>query len=285
MLKRYLYFAFSLLVIFTACPGIARAWTDAVHVKAATEAVDYLPPSIRDMIKKNMKSFIEGIQSEKELSEQINEFSVGALRSKGFERYVYHLQRIKFFLDKNSNAAAQAGEIGMFMKAALDLMEPFPEGSTFKAFEIEGHRIFFDQDFEDNFKRFDFIYDGSQYIKDIPGRVSKDIDFESSKGSLIYGAYKKGAGFRAIESDADAAMNRAVNLVIDQMFTMYQSRAGGKMPPFDPSSFLGLDRFKKKSTIKESEIKKPKPPEAPTVPKKTEIKKEDDSSAEEKDTE
>jgi hypothetical protein len=274
----------ALLLLFTVGAGRALAWPEAAHIKAAFIAVDYFPPAIRDLIKNNRSAFIEGIRAEKELIEQVRsekaDFSVDLLRSDGFERYVYHLQRIKFFFDKKSNSAAQVNELGMFARSALDLLEPFPAGNDFRPLEIEGHRVFFLQDFEDNFKRFDFMFDGSQYIKDLPGRLDKDLEFESTKGGLIYNAYRKGLGFRAIESDADAALNRAINLLIDQMFTMYQSRAGGGAPPFDPASFLGLDRYKKKSAIKEKQIPGPKPPTAPTTPTTPEIKKGNEKNGE-----
>ncbi|MFA6451230.1 MAG: hypothetical protein WCX65_17275, partial [bacterium] len=209
----------------------AFAWTGPVHEKAALAAVKYFPAPIQDIISPNKKAYLEGIRTEQELYEKILDenktFSVELLRVRGFERYVYHLQRLKFFFDKKSNPAAVANEIGMFTRSALDLMEPFPSGDSFRPLEIEGHRIFFINDFETFYKNFHFMYDGSQLIKDLPKRLDNDLALANSKGLLIYNSYRKGTGFEAIEDDAQAVLNRTLNLLTDQLYTMYQSRKGG----------------------------------------------------------
>jgi hypothetical protein len=287
------YYIIPLLVI-AAClaPGArAFAWTDAVHRKTALLAVDYFPPAIRDMINANKKAYLEGVSTEPELYDKVldekSDFSVELLRVRGFERYVYHLQRLKFFFDKKSNPAAVVNELGMFARSAQDLMEPFPADNSFRQLEIAGDRVFFINDFDTYFKNFHFMYDGSQLIKDLPKRIDTDLDLSGTKGLLIYKGYKKGIGYRAIEGDAQAVMNRTLNLLVDQLYTMYESRKGGQQPPFEPSQYLGLDRYRKKGSIKEMKIKGPKAPDAPGGPKSPEIKKKNDNqtddTAEEKE--
>jgi hypothetical protein len=285
---RIKYYIFPLIIAaaILSAGKPARAWTEAVHEKAALMAADYMPAPIGDMIDANRKAFLEGVRTEPELYDKVldekPEFSVELLRVRGFERYVYHLQRLKFFFDSKSNPVAVVGELGMFCRNAMDLMEPYPAGDSFRPLEIAGHRIFFDNDFEAFFKDFHFMYDGSQLIKDLSKRLDTDLDFSSTKGLLIYNGYKKGIGFKAIESDADAVMNRTLNLLTDQIYTMYTARKGGQAPPFDPAQYLGLDKYRKKSSIKEMKIPGPKPPagpNSPNTPGKTKKNENEDETA------
>ncbi len=250
-------------------PKTAFAWTGPVHKAAALAAVDYFPPAIRDMINRNNAAYLEGVDSEPELYDKVldekKDFSVELLRVRGFERYIYHLQRIKFFFDKKSDPSAQAAEIGALARLTVDLLEPFPSEDKFSPIQIAGHRVFFMNDFEAYIKNFHFMYDGSRLIKDLPARLDKDLSLSKGNGVLIYTAYKKGTGFRMIESEAHAVLNRALSLLTDQVYSMQESRIG-HAAPFDPSQYLGLSKFHKQSGVKEMKIPGPKAPTAPSSP-------------------
>lgn len=269
----------TIISISTANP--TYAWTGPVHKAAALAAVDYFPPAIRDMINKNKAAYLEGVETEPELYDKIldekKDLSVELLRVRGFERYVYHLQRIKFFFDKKSDPSAQAAEIGALARLTTDLLEPFPSQDKFSPIQIAGHRVFFVNDFETYIKDFHFIYDGSQLIRDLPARLDKDLSLSTGNGEVIYTAYKKGTGFRMIESEAHAVLNRSLNLLADQVYSMQESRIG-HAAPFDPSQYLGLSKFHKQSGIKEKKIPGPKAPTAPSSPLTPEKAKKNEKS-------
>lgn len=278
----------SVLIYFGFSTGNAGAWTLKTHEQAALTAANYFPPAIRDIIKANKDAYIKGVNAEEELYEkvlkEIKGFSVDLLRYRGTEQFIYHIRRLSFMFDKKSNAAAQAYELGMLTRTAADLLEPFPAEEEFAPLETAADRIFFISDFEKNQDKFRFMYDGATIIGDIAQRADKDIENATLMGGVIYRAYRKGTGYKSIEGDAQAAMNRAINFLTDTVYTLYQNRNNMHGAPFDPAQILRLDRFHKKSGSKEMEIPGPKPPDPPKTPDKPETEKKNGKENKEEET-
>jgi len=202
-------------------------------------------------------------------------FSTDLLRYRGMERFVYHITRMQRLIDTKAEAAIQAAELGALSRVALDMLEPMPPSASFRPLETAGHRMFFHSDFNPTAMKFNFLFDGSTIIKDIPARVDADMDFANEKGAIIYEAYRRGASFKTVDSEAQSALNRALNLFADVVFTLYQTRGELHKNPYNPENFLRLERFKKQSKIKSGAIEGPKGPAAPDSPNKPDVQKPD----------
>jgi hypothetical protein len=267
----------SLFICLAFSARDTAAWTQKTHEQIALMAADYFPPAIRDMIKANEKTYIKGVEAEQELFEKVlkekSGFSVNLLRYRGTEQYIYHVQRLSFMFDKKSNAAGKVFELGMLARSASDLLEPLPSQEEFQPEETEANRIFFISDFEKHLNKYRFMYDGPTPIGDIAQRADKDIENATLIGGVIYRAYRKGTGYKSIDGDAQAAMNRAINFLTDTVYTLYQNRNNMHGAPFDPARILRLDRFHTNDDQQDMKIPGPKPPAPPKIPGKPETEK------------
>ncbi len=268
----------ALLIVSAVCVR-AAAWTDAVHENTALSASAHFPTPLRNIVKSNQKAYLDGVKNSPELYDELvrqkEGFSTELLRFRGMERFVYHIKRMQRLIDAKAEGPVQAAELGALSRVALDMLEPAPPSSSFRPLETAGHRMFFHSDFEPTAKKFNFLFDGSTVIKDIPARVDADMDFANEKGSIIYEAYRRGASFKTVDSEAQAALNRALNLLTDVVYTLHQTRGELHKNPYSPENFLRLERFKKQSKIKGGEIEGPKGPSAPDSPNKPDVQKPD----------
>lgn len=262
-----------LLLLCAAMP--ARAYELDTHILAGDIIIPRLNPGLRDIIKKNKKQYQKGITEEKELFEEFTkkngEFNYANFKQMGMDRVIYHVQRIQSFMDKKTKRDLLAYEVGQYVRCVMDLLEPYPESKDYGPLEIAGNRAFFIEDFKKNNKKFDYMFDGRTYIKNMPSALDDILKKNTADAEKIYKIYHSERSYKKADNPATACFNRTLNFAVDSLNTFDEIMRSSGGQKIDIRTVLGLDNLSKYgSKDSSSDIKKPdapNKPKAPTPPK------------------
>lgn len=263
--------ACALAAVFAA-PRPAAAWEPQTHLTAADTIISYYPQQIRDIVNKYKDQYHKGVQEEPELYDSLlktnDKYDDGIYVQKGLERILYHVQRIQFFLDKKTNQDLLAYTIGQFVHCAMDLLEPMPSAKAYGQLEISADRMYFQSDYLDNNKKIDFMNDGRSFIDNFPAALDTLLQKNKADADQIYSTYHSQRNFKAIDSNATAAMNRSLNFIVDSVNTFVQLLTKDHSGLLDIRAFLGLDRYDRANNGGQQSggVKAPNAPKKPTPP-------------------
>ncbi|MEW6202305.1 MAG: hypothetical protein AB1546_10035 [bacterium] len=269
-------FATAVFAYVVFCGNTCCAWQEETHLALSAKLSKTLPSYFRDIAKREEKNYLLGLKETDEIfpGEEEGEYQAGKFERRGVELIIAAVKQLDVLIRRKAPAAQVAYQMGRLDRTFEDYLEPLPGAdSKLSSTEITGTRIFFEDDFSERTEKLDFLFDGYDNIKYLPTVLAEAMEKNRGSGRIIYDSYHTGEGYGAVGDEAEAAVNRTLNLIVDFYYTVDRGRTrlGKKM---NLSEILGLDRFRLGADRTEKmEIKKPDDPSAPLPPKKPEAEK------------
>lgn len=259
-------------VMLLACMALpALAWEDKSHRMGADTILPYLPVSMRDVIKRNQEAFYKGIGEEPELYDAVvkkhGRYERGLYVQEGITRQLYHIERIRFFLERNEQKDVLSYTLGQFVRSAMDLLEPQPGDGLYGPLEVSATRMYFLADFNAKNPKFDLLASGRARITNFPAHLDDLLKKNTADGDKIFKLYHKERNYPAVRSEAAASFNRTLNFLINALTTLETMTRRDADKLLDIRNWLGIDALRGYNNRGDAKtIKKPDAPSKPGAP-------------------
>jgi hypothetical protein len=269
-------FLAAVLVVMHA--GAACAWEQQTHHTGADAIVKYLPQSMRTVISKNGDAFSKGIDEESELYDAVlqkhGRYERGLYVQDGITRLLFHIERIRFFLERPDKADSLAYTLGQFTRCAADLLEPQPEAGRFGPLEISATRMFLIADFQKNNPAFHILPDARVRIASFPAHLDELLKKSTRDGESIYRVYHTKRNYPSVDPEATAAFNRTLNFLINALTTLESMTRKESDMLLDVRNWLGIDSLRRYNNHDNKlKIEKPDAPSKPKSPSGPKVEK------------
>jgi len=266
------------LALCAALPSCAHAWEQQTHHTAANEIVNYLPQSLRNVAKKHKDALVRGIDEEPELYDAALNKHGRHERSlfihEGVTRLLFHIERIRFFMERPDKAESLAYSLGQFTRCAADLLEPQPEDGKFAALESAATRMYFMADFQKNNPKFRMLPSARERIGNFPQHVEALLKKSAADGEAIYRVYRAQRNYPAADNAATASFNRILNFLVNALTSLESMTRKQTDLLLDMRNWLGIDSLRRyNESDKKLKIDKPDAPDKPKAPSGPKVKK------------